>query len=306
MAFAALRELFWVGALPCAGAIVALLAGRRLGLRPAAAWAVSIGIGLILGQLGLEARVNWSSALAKLWRPHEARDWLPWLLLLAVGLGILADYATGWWGHWTRGMACFFAASVPLRLIKPHLVLPWSFLTKVALCICWSGVIGLVWWTLTAGRDGGRPLIRSGLLAVVAVGMAATITLAGSFSYGEFACVVAAAITGTLAGEALVQSWGMTAPTDWNDGLAGASGVLAVAFGGLALLSYFYVGLGALKTALLLLAVAAAGGWLPTNWPQSALGQVVSRIALCLVPLIVALAIAIAAVTGNSEGDFYR
>jgi hypothetical protein len=46
---------------------------------------------------------------------------------------------------------------------------------------------------------------------------------------------------------------------------------------------------------LLAISLAAAGGRLPANWPPAPGGRAAFRVALCLVPLLVAIALAASA-----------
>jgi hypothetical protein len=306
MAFA-LAELFWVGILPCVMAAVILLGCQRLAVRPTAAWAASLGGGLALGQFGLAARTSWQATLAALLQPHEARDWLPWLVLVVAGLGVLAAYVPSSWRRWMIALACLFALSVPARLLagSVYVTSRWSLLEKLAVLGLWSAVLAAMWFLLAAGRANGQPRLRGGLLVVAAIGMAITITLSGSFTTGELSGVVAAALTGTLLGEACFSTPAATGSASAStDGLSGAVGVLAVALGGLILLAYYYVllpnhtlQLSSIITALSILGVVAAGGRLPTGWPRGPVPQTAVRAALCLVPLAIALALAFAAAT---------
>jgi hypothetical protein len=73
----------------------------------------------------------------------------------------------------------------------------------------------------------------------------------------------------------------------------------------LILLAYFYAQLPAASAALLLAATAAAGGRLSRAWPISRLSQMIFRAAICLVPLVIAVALAARAMLVARGTDGY-
>jgi hypothetical protein len=303
----ALAELFWVGIVPCVAA-VATFGLRRFVLRPEAVWATCVGGAIIVGQFGLVGRHGWQSAIDSLLAPHEASDWLPWLVLVATGLSVLAAYASRPWKRPIAALACLFAIAVPARLLAGSIYVTsrWSAEQKVGMLLLLSAVLAAMWYLLAAGRANGQMRVRGGLLIVVAVGMAITVTLSGSFSYGELCGVVAAALSGTVLASIFSGATGSRSVGNDTDGLSSSAGVLTVALGSLILLTHYYVLLNkhdvpysALISSLLAAAVVAAAGRLPTGWPRQPAAQAALRAALCLAPLATALALAAWAATAD-------
>jgi hypothetical protein len=302
-----LAELFWVGIVPLAAAAAAMLAARRLNLRPRAAWAVSVGVGYVVGQLCLMSRAGFAGAMTALVAPHEARDWLPWAATLAAGATVWVAHATAssrWVGHL---LATVIALAAPTRLLggSVYLVSRWSAGERIVYLALLAGAMGLVWWLLEAARDDDQPLVRGLLLIYVGVGTAVTVTLSGSFAYGELCGVVAAALTGALLAGVLKPA----SPEDGTagaapDGLGGAAGVVTMSLGSLILLGYFYAELTSADALLLAVALVAAGGWLPT-WGMAGSGwRVAVRAALCIVPMALAVAGAYAGTMAESASPY--
>src|SRR5476649_1616215 len=101
----ALSELLWVGVVPCGVAAVVMFIANHLGLPARAAWAKSVGGGYVIGQVGLAARVGWRAGVGALFQPREAGDWLPWLVMAAVGITVLAVYSPRNWQRWIVALA---------------------------------------------------------------------------------------------------------------------------------------------------------------------------------------------------------
>jgi hypothetical protein len=300
MAFA-LSELFWIGIVPSATAAMLLALCRWLGVRSAAAWAASVGGAIVVGQIGLALRHGGNVALRMLLSPSSARDWLPWLMLAVLCITILAAYVPRAWQRWIVALASVFALTVPVRLLagSVYATTRWSLGEKLFVVILWGAILFALWTTLALGRANRQSWLRGALLVVVASGIAMTITLSGSFSYGELAGVAAAAITGALLAQVALNWRAADTATFANyHGLSGAAGPVALILGGLLLLGHFYAELSSPNVALLAISLAAAAGRLPTNWPAAPGGRAVFRIALCLVPLLIAIALA-ASATAN-------
>jgi hypothetical protein len=301
-----LAEVFWVGVLPCAVA-AAMVAARRFVLRPAAVWATSVGGAFIVGMFALAARNGWSAGFDSLIHPNEASEWLPWFVLVAIGIDLMRIYArhpaaqlSAHFSAPAAALAVMLAVAIPPRLLASSIYSTrWTDIEKLGVLVLWAVVLSLVWFLLAAGRAGGQMRVRGVLLIVAASGMALVITLGGSFAVGRFAGVVAAALAGTLLGAACFRTPGNAPNGEPADGLSGAAGGLAVALGGLILVAHYYASLPALNAALLTAAVVAAGGRLPVGWPRGRVGPIALRTALCLVPLAIALALALAAATAD-------
>lgn len=278
-----LAELFWVVVVPFAAAALAMLLARRLSLRPRAAWAASVAVGYVVGQFGLIGRAGIPTVMAAIASPHEARDWLPWAVLLAAGTTIWVVHATDSWRWVGHVLAVVIALAAPARLLNGSVwfLFKWTPSEKIFYLVLLAGAIGLVWWLLEAAKDDDQPLVRALLLILVALGTAVVVTLSGSFSYGELCGLVAAALIGGL----------VTGPPRRTspNGLGGAAGAVTMSLGGLILIGFFYTELTVGNAVLLALALVAAGGRLPT---ASGIGpglRAAVRIAICLVPLLIAV-----------------
>lgn len=304
----AMSELLWVAVLPFGVAALAMLVSTWLGLPNRAAWAKSVGGGYVIGQVALASRVGWRAGVGSLFQPREAGEWLPWLVMAAVGITVLAAYAPRNWQRWIVGLAAVVAVAAPFRLLagSVYVTSRWGGLEKLGVIVLWAGALALAWTLLAAGRANGQPRVRGGLLLLVAVGMAAVLTLAGSIALGELCGVAAAAVTGAVVARVLKHGSLAGGMIDDDDGLSGAAGAIAMALGGLILLGYFYAELTATNAALLLAALVASGGGLPTAWPRGQAWQAVFRAALCVLPLAAALALTWAAMPADQGAGGYR
>ena len=194
-------ELLWVGAVPLAAAAAVMVVTHWMKLRPRTAWAVSTGVGYVVGQLSLMSRAGGLvSAVTALAAPHEARDWLPWAVALAAGATVWvveAAESARWVGHL---LAIAVALAAPARLLGGSVYLTgrWSGGERMVYLALLAGGVGLLWWLLEAAQDNQQPLLRGMLLIYTAVGTAVAVTLAGSFTYGELCGVVAASLIGAL------------------------------------------------------------------------------------------------------------
>jgi hypothetical protein len=300
-------DLFWVGLVPLVTAAAFMFACGRFGVRSAAAWAASVGAGIAVGKLGLDVRVGWHTALEKLLRPHEARDWLPWLVLTAAAIGMLARYAPQSRRRdldlaraWVFALAAMLVAAIPARLLagSVYVTSRWSWAEKLGVLALWSTAIALAWWMLAFNRplSARQSLVGCGLAILVTLGMAATLALSGSIVLGKLCGLVAAALVGAV-GAAY-------ATNQLQDATWGSAAPLASMLGSLVLVGYFFNRLSATNAALLAVSLVGAIGWLPklrypwlAGWGESAL-----RAVLSLVPLAIAVATAWAAATA----DMYR
>jgi hypothetical protein len=314
-------ELLWVALVPLVVAAVAMIVARRLDLRPRAAWAVSVGVGYIVGQVGLVSRAGGlAAAMNALAVPHEARDWLPWAVALAAGATVWVVHATAatrWVGHL---LAIVVSLAAPARLLggSVYLMSRWSAGEKIVYLMLLAGAIGVVWWLLESCKDSEQPLVRGMLLIYTAVGTAVAVTLSGSFVYGELCGVVAAALTGTVLSAAALgatgfaSGWSRSALTDPvaheravpENGLGGAAGVVTMSLGSLILLGYFYAELANADALLLAVALVAAGGWLPMPAWSGPGWRATVRAVLCVVPMALAVAGAYAATLAETASPY--
>ena len=76
-----------------------------------------------------------------------------------------------------------------------------------------------------------------------------------------------------------------------SSGLSGTAGVLTMSLGGLLLVSHFYAEFSTAGSTLLALSLVAAAGLLPARLSSGpAWRQAIVRTAICLAPLVIALA----------------
>jgi hypothetical protein len=279
-------DFVWIGLVPCALAAGLVWIGAAVRLRTTALWALSVGVAVFLGMAAQHLRDGSATAADKLFHPRVHTDWLPWLVLLAAMVTVLAAYTPREQRRWVGGLACLFAIAVPMRLLASNALAMarWTFVTKLAVLVGWGSLLTALWTTLALGRRNGQPLLRSSLIVVAACGTAVTLAASGSITFGEYGGIVAAALFGAVA----VAWW-----TDrFADGPSPAAGPLAVALLGLILLGCSY-DLSPTNAALLLLSIAASAGWLPESWPTTPRWRGAARLALTLIPLTLAAASAI-------------
>jgi hypothetical protein len=150
-----------------------------------------------------------------------------------------------------------------------------------------------VWLSLALGRLIRQPLVRGSLLVVVALGICVTLAASGAITLGELGGIAAATVLGATGSASVLGRI--------SDGPSHAAGPLAVMLGSLIMLGYSY-DLSATNAALLTVSLAAAGGWLPTNWPPHSGWQAAFRTALALIPLSIAAASAISTALADTYG----
>ncbi len=288
-------DVIWIGLVPCTAAAVAMFAAGRL--RSTAAWSLCVASGLVVGMIAQNVRVGWRAALEKLFHPHAAVDWLPWLVLVAAGIGTLAAFAPRFWQRWLVALAGVFALAVPFRLLASNAAAMsrWTPTEKLGILAFWWATFAAIWLTLALGRRNGQPLVRGGLLVAVALGIAVTLAASGAITLGELAGAAAASLLGTIGTASVLGRIG--------DGPSHAAGPLTVMLGSLILLGHTY-DLSATNAALLALSLAAGGGWLPKRpLPiRAGWGTALFRAILALVPLAIAVASAVTTALADTYG----
>lgn len=306
------NDLLLGGLLPAVAAAMVLPTVWKLTRHGGAAWSVSLAVGYLVGHWGLDASpdghasvAGFWAAMAKSFKPHEARDWLPLGILLGAIPGVLASAgkksrAIAWL---PRAVLCGF---LPWRLLVGSAYLPRTLNSKSSLpdlvfdtgafdtrawsnpeAVAWLGGIGAalfaIWIAAEAENEKTAWWLRGLLAAGVAFGGAVAVALSGSFTYGQLLGV----LTASLAGSGLA-AWML--PRERFSGTA--AGPLVVAFGGALVLAHFFSELKLLYAGLLLVSMASAiGRGLPVarlSWRM----QVVLRCLLCLIPLAVAVSMA--------------
>lgn len=254
---------------------------RRMRSAPPIVWPVAITGGFLAGQFTLRGQSGFVESLHTFFQPHEAVDWLPHIVLLALGVNLVIYLAPP---HRYRLMilAAALCLAAPVRLLSGNLAQHWSIGGKVATLILLAAVLGLV-WRLLALNDVRRPaVIRVPLLIIVAASTAVVVIQSGALIYGLSCAAFGAAIAGT----ALVFAFCGAAS---SLGSAAAAGVITFTLGSLILLSHFYAELSAINAVLLFLSLTATAAPLPAFLTASKWRLIVTRTAACMLPLAVAM-----------------
>jgi hypothetical protein len=245
-------------------------------------WPVAITGGFLAAQFALRGQSGFSESLQTFLQPHEAVDWLPHIVLLALGVSIVMYLAPAQRPR-LIALAVALCLAAPLRLLSGNLAQHWSIPGKVAVLASLATLLGL-FWLLLASNDNEQPaILRVPLLILVSVGTAVIVTQSGVLIYGLSSAALSAAIAGT----ALVFSFrGIAA----SSGFAATAGVITFTLGSLIILGHFYAELSTTNAALLLLSLAATATPLPAllksgpPWQRNT-----ACIVCCLLPLFFAV-----------------
>jgi len=293
-----IADLLIGGLLPAAVAALALSAAWRLTGSATTAWVAGFVCGYLSGHWGLDVRgAGVADTALRALRPHEARDWLPVLLVVfSVPEIVTLSEKRGRVVAWPlRAAACAF---LPWRLLSLHRDYPTSELVTAGLseeAFSWAdvflGVSGfalgmlVLWRAALAAQDQAAPVCRSLLVMAVAIGLAVIVALSGSLTTGQLIGVVAAAVGGSGVAAVLLRIC---------SGPEAASGPLLAAVGGLFLVAHLFIegGIDPLVAALLGVSLVAALSGLPKSERVPRCWQTTVRSAICLVPLVVAVALA--------------
>src|SRR4051794_28268935 len=118
-------------------------------------WPAAITGGFLAGQFTLRGQSGFFDGLNTFFQPHEAVDWLPHIVLLALGVSLVIYLAPV---HRDRlvVLAAALCFAAPVRLLSGNLAQHWSIAGKVAMLILLAAVLGIV-WRLLALNDDGRP-----------------------------------------------------------------------------------------------------------------------------------------------------
>lgn len=303
-------DVLFGGVVPGLIALSIRLSSRRFA--PRAAWgdAAAIALGFAAGQLALAAQPAavarpdlagaagaWLAALpraaAALLSPREASLWLPWGAALAAAVGWLASR-----GRSLRVVAVALglalAVGLPLRLLWGSVFLTsrWSAAEAALRVGAIAAALLVVGWLATSGgspEPSDRPRrgpdwLRPLLSAVIALGLAILLATSGSLSYARLAGALFAAILGGLLGA--------VGPVP-RSSVGTAGPVVVTIVGGLLILGVAFAEVSVTHACLVAAALAAAPGRLPATDAPSAetvRGRaLVLRVALCLVPLGIAV-----------------
>jgi hypothetical protein len=245
-------------------------------------WPCAASGGFLAAQFVLRGQSSLSDSLEAFVRPHEAVDWLPHLVLLALGVSIVMYLAP----LNRRGLIALAAAlclAAPVRLLSGNVAQQWSILEKAAVLVLLAAVLGFVWLLLATNPVAHPTIVRVPLLILVAVGTAIVVTQSGVLKYGLSSAAFGAAVAGT----ALVFGF-RGAPS--SHGAAAAAGIVTFTLGSFIILGHFYGELSTANAALLFISLAATGAPLPALLRTGPAWQrTTARVALCLLPLTIAV-----------------
>jgi hypothetical protein len=245
-------------------------------------WPVAITSGFLAGQFTLRGQSGFAESLHTFLQPHEAVDWLPHIVLLALGVSLVMYLAPAR-RYRLIVLAAALCVAAPVRLLSGNLAQHWSIGGKVAILILLAAVLGIVWRLLALNDDRRPAIIRVPLLIIVAVSTAVVVTQSGALIYGLSCAAFGAAIAGT----ALVFAFRGTAS---SSGAASAAGVITFTLGSLIFLSHFYAYLSTTNTVLLVLSLIATAAPLPALLRSGpAWHGNTARFMFCLLPLAIAV-----------------
>jgi hypothetical protein len=292
------NALLYVGLLPLIGsATIAFIMRRMLAPLPIV-WPVAIACGFLTAQFALRSQTGISDSLHTFIEPHEAVDWLPHIVLLALGVTVVTYLAPSGRRR-LIALATAFCLAAPVRLLSGNVANHWSIPQKFAWLALLAAVLGVV-WLLLASKDGERPaILRVPLLILVAVGTAIVLTQSGVLVYGLSCGALGAAITGTalafLRATGFAGALGATGSASALGrpslpGTEGAAAIITFTLGSLIILGHFYAELTTTNAALLFLSLAATAAPPPTLLRSSPAWQRnTGRITCCLLPLAIAV-----------------
>lgn len=286
--------LIYAGVVPFTAALIVTLTVRWMGVSAPATWAWGTAFGTIAGQVALKRQLGVAGAVRLFTDPHEAVDWLPLIILIALGSSLLFVGASGGRRRFALLIAALVTIAVPLRLLGGNIRLDevWNAFDKFVYAALLAGTLAIIWTSLGSASYGGLNAARLMLVMIVAIATAVVLTLSGVFIYGQLCGVVAASLAGTavaFAGTRSSDPISRAGSGVW-DGIYGAAGVITFSLGSLILLGRFFAELSTSNAILLLLALAAAGSPLPfAAFRQPGWRQLFARSVLCCVPLAVAI-----------------
>jgi hypothetical protein len=275
------NALVYAGLLPLViSASIAFVMQRMRSASPIV-WPIAITGGFLTGQFTLRGQSGFSESLHTFFQPHETVDWLPHIVLLALGVSLVMYLAPT---HRYRliALAAALCLAAPVRLLSGNLAQHWSTPGKVAMLVSLAAVLGLVWRLLALNDDRRPAILRVPLLILVAVTTAFVVAQSGAFVYGLSSAAFGAAVAGT----AIIFAF---RGADSSLGAAAAAGVTTFTLGSLIFLSHFYAYLSATNAGLLLLSLTATAAPLPTFLTCSKWRLMITRTAACMLPLTIAM-----------------
>jgi hypothetical protein len=277
-----INTLLYAALLPLIASAAIAFIMRRMRSPVRIVWPVAITGGFLIAQFALRGQSGIVESLQTFLSPHEAVDWLPHIVLLALGLSIVMYLAPAQRPR-LIALAVALCLAAPLRLLSGNLAQHWSIPGKLAVLVSLAAMLGVVWLLLASSESEQPAILRVPLLILVTIGAAIVVTQSGVFIYGLSSAALGAAIAGT----ALVFSFRGTAS---SAGAAAAAGVITFALASLIILGHFYGELSTINAALLILALVATGAPLPAvlrsgpAWQRN-----VARAVACSAPLLFAV-----------------
>jgi hypothetical protein len=277
------NALLYAALLPLVASAAIAFIMRQMRTPLPVVWPVAITGGFLTAQFVLRGQSGLSESLHTFLQPHEAVDWLPHIVLLALGVSLVMYLAPADRPR-LIALAAVLCLAAPVRLLSGNLAQHWSIPGKAAVLVSLAAGLGLV-WLLTSRDDGRQPaMIRVPLLILVAVITAIVVTQSGALTYGLSSAALGAAIIGT----ALVFTFRGSGS---SSGAAASAGVISLTLGSLIILSHYYAELGTTNAALLLLSLTATAAPLPALLGNRPVWQRnTARIASCVLPLAIAVA----------------
>lgn len=294
-----LHTFLCAGVVPFAVALVATTVAAKLGAVPRVYWLLGTASGFISGYVALKNQTGVASAIASITRPQAAADWLPFIVLLALGVSLLLAQTSHRWVGFALAMLLVLAAPLRLLCTNARLTSEWTAPQKFVCLGVLASAFAAIWIVLARNQNVQTARTRLFLILVDATGIAAALTISGVLVYGQACGALAASLAGTALASALVQWLYRDSAADGaeagratasNSGLPAAAGIIAFSLGSLIVLGHFFADLSATTALLLFVSLAAAGGPLFDGLLQSAVWQnAVIRTLACLVPLAVAV-----------------
>ena len=292
--------LLYAGVLPLVIAAVVAFVARQLRACPHATWACSVAIGVIAAQVGLKFAAQFglksgaglAAAVRTFVQPMEAMEWLPIILLLALGVSLLTISAPPHLWQLAFALAALLIIAVPLRLLSGNVAQQWSINEKRAYLTLLASTFGFIWLLLAIDGKEQSSVGRLLFVIIVAIGTAAVLALSGALINGRPCGAVAAALTGCALACTLPGATGSASATRrlTFDGFPGAAGIIAFSLVSLIILGHFFASLNGVNAVLLLASLAAAGAPFPSAIVARPLWQqLAARAATCLPPLAIAI-----------------
>lgn len=294
---AMLTTILIAGLVPLAVAAIAAIVLLRSNAVPRVIWPSAIAVGFLTGQLAIKSEAGIGTALSRFMQPQEAVDWLPLIVLLALGVTAVINHASNFGRSRTIALAAALTLAVPVRLLSGNVRLTqhWSVFEKLVYLSLLAATLGVMWLLLSTENKEEPHLLRAALLTLVAVGTAIVTTLSGAFVAGLSCGAVAASIAGTaLACTLLPFRFGSGATGSASAeqhsssaGIAAAAPVITFSLGSLILLGHFYAYVTIMHAALLFLSLAATSVPLPNFLRRAPIWQqAAARTLVCVLPLL--------------------